>query len=175
MKRSLHNRSDRIGKRLCHGFTLVEMLIVVALTALVMLFSIPNVIARLPVYRLDSATDRISSQLHVARMEAMTEGQFMGVRFEGPAKTFNIWPTAQNNGPAGEEVQLFNLQDLRGVNFQTYPSQGYFGPNGAFTSGENSVAGGTLWVWVYSNDTKEQRSIVIWPSGQVSVFKYTGG
>ncbi|HBA83963.1 MAG TPA: hypothetical protein DCZ95_07720 [Verrucomicrobia bacterium] len=155
------------------GFTLVEILIVVTLTVLISLFAMPNVIARLPIYRLDSAVERINTQLHVARLEAMAEGQYMGVRFLGSTKAYDIWPTPQKNGAVSESVERFNLSDLKGVSFQAYPSEGHFGPSGSFTAAESW--GNTLWIWVYSDSTHEQRSIVVWPSGQVCIYKYNGG
>ena len=155
------------------GFTLVEIAIVVTLAALVSLMTLPNVIARLPTYRLDSAADRINTHLQMARMKAMAEGQYVGIKFNSSADGYAIWSTPLKNGEAAEgTLASYGLRDLKGVLFQTYPSQGYFSPGGSFSAGSSS--GTMLWIWVYSESTREQRSVVVWPSGQVSIYRYGG-
>ncbi len=161
------------SRRRQRAFTLVEMSIAVALFGLILLMTIPNVVARLPIYRLDSAADRIMIHLHGARMRAMSEGQYVAFRFESGAKVYSFWATPDRSGAsAGGPIDEHRISDLKGVAFQCYPEQGLFRPSGIF-SPIGSVSGQIFWIWIYADGTHEQRSVVIWPSGQVSIFKYS--
>ena len=172
--KTIHSYSvaRRVDSR--RGFTLIEMSIAVTIFGLVALMAVPNVVKHMPVYRLDSATDRINMHLHQARITAMTEGRDVTIQFDDAARRYALSENADPNSPAQPVPNEYGIDDLHGVEFVAYPAEGEFHPSGSFNS-VNEWGGDILWVWLRAEDTTEQRSIVVWPSGQVSVFKWTGG
>ena len=64
------------------GFTLVEILTVIAIIAIVSSIVLPNVIAWLPRYRLNSGAEEIQSTLQLARLGAIKENTNATVTFD---------------------------------------------------------------------------------------------
>jgi len=63
------------GKRRQHGLTLLELAIVVAITAIVAATAAPSFTALIDARRLDSAATRLAADIQLARSEAITRNQ----------------------------------------------------------------------------------------------------
>ena len=70
------------------GFTLIEILTVIAIIAVVSSIVLPNVIAWLPRYRLNSGAEDIQSTLQLARLGAIKENADATVTFNTANHTF---------------------------------------------------------------------------------------
>ncbi len=70
------------------GFTLIEILTVIAIIAVVASIVLPNVIAWLPRYRLNSGAEDIQSTLQLARLGAVKENTNATVTFNTANNSF---------------------------------------------------------------------------------------
>ena len=70
------------------GFTLIEVLTVIAIIAIVLGIVIPNVLGWLPRYRLSSGAEEIQSTLQLARLGAVKQNMNATVTFSTTTHTF---------------------------------------------------------------------------------------
>jgi type IV fimbrial biogenesis protein FimT len=70
------------------GYTLIEVLTVIALIAIVAGIVLPNVVAWLPKYRLNSGAEEIQSTLQLARLGAIKENRNATVTFNTVNHTY---------------------------------------------------------------------------------------
>ena len=64
------------------GFTLMELMVAIAIIAITASIAIPNIIGWLPTHRLASASRAILSVLQQARLRAVKENTFVTVQFD---------------------------------------------------------------------------------------------
>lgn len=64
------------------GFTLTELMIVVALMAILAAIAVPNIMAQMPRYRLNGAARQVLSDLMAARMQAVSLNKRVKVFFD---------------------------------------------------------------------------------------------
>ena len=77
---------DRSG-----GFTLVELIITLAVIAILGLVAVPGLFAYLPVYRVDRAVQVVASELNLARMRAIAQNRVHHVAFDPTAQTLTVY------------------------------------------------------------------------------------
>lgn len=102
-------RAMRIRKG--KGFTLVEMLIVIAVMGIMMTIAIPNYQTFMTQRRLNGAAREVMSDLMAARMQAITKNNRFRVIVVDAAQ-YQILDDANNNNAvdAGEAIQTKNIQ-----------------------------------------------------------------
>ena len=157
------NAMKRMG-HLKQAFTLLEMVIVVALISVITAIAVSNIVGRMPTYRLEQASWRITSDLRAARMNAVSKSTDVVVTFDTSAKSYTIWTDADKDGAvdSGEQVTK-SLSDIAGITLYTYPSTGTFKPQGTFSS--------TYYYWYISvNTSAGYRYVYVFPSGQVDPY-----
>ena len=82
------------------GFTLIELMIVVAIMALVVKIVMVNIGALIPSSALDSVAAKIQSELDFIRSEAKIQGKQYKLQFDlDPAVTTNFQPDPTREGP----------------------------------------------------------------------------
>ncbi len=100
------------------GFTVIELLIVVAIMAVMAVFAIPQIMARLPEYRLKAAAGDLQANLQKARVKAVRDNSPVRVRFVSSVTPGYYYFDDDNDGvwDAGEfRVDLSNYGS--GVDF----------------------------------------------------------
>ncbi|MFD1217984.1 GspH/FimT family pseudopilin [Microbulbifer celer] len=98
-----------------NGFTLVELMVVIAVLGIILAIGVPSFRAMIQDYRIVTTTDEISSVLQFARAEAVRLGGGVGVKAVGDdvANGLRVFEDANANGSydAGEEVRVFNIEN----------------------------------------------------------------
>lgn len=70
------------------GYTIIEVLTVIAIIAIVVGIVLPNVVGWLPRYRLSSGAEEIQSTLQLARLSAVKQNKSATVTFDTANHTF---------------------------------------------------------------------------------------
>ena len=153
------------------GFTLLEVCIAMSIMMLIIMMSVPNIVAQMPRYRVNRAMRQINADLKMARIRAMSEGSKVEIEFNTDGKSYSLSSDSNRDGVMDEsEIAVQKIRDIPGISIYVYPYEGGFQPNGTF-KGINEWDN-TLWIWIQSDKTQDHRSVVVWPSGQINTFRY---
>ena len=95
--------------RLCNkqsGFTLIELIVIIAIVAVFAAIAVPNFLSYLPKHRLNGAARQVMGDLMAARMKAVKENCDVAVAFVTDNSEYRIWTDSNNNGikDSGEEI-----------------------------------------------------------------------
>ncbi len=102
MKRQKGTPSDR-------GFTVIELIVVLAVALIVMGVALPNMISWLPNYRLSSGARQVAGDLQLARMKAISQNTKYRLIFGSlPSTSYTI---EKDNGGFATESGPFSLPD----------------------------------------------------------------
>lgn len=117
------------------GFTLIEMIVVIAVIGIVSAIAIPNYLASLPEKRLKSAARDLHSNLQKARISAVKNNQKWAVTFDTGGEKYSVCSSWVSSTDHTVE-ETIDLQDYPGVEYQSVTvSPIVFKPQGTGTAG----------------------------------------
>jgi len=149
-------------RKTARGFTLIELMVVIALIGILTAIAIPSYQTFMVRSRLKGAARQVMSDLMNARMTAVSLNQKVMVHIEGDGHTYKIWSDANNDGTVasseGVNISKDLHQDYHDVALTT-TNDPIFNPRGA------ASAIGTVTV----TNSAGSRDIAVAISGRVAV------
>ncbi len=107
------------------GFTLMELMIIITIIAVLAAIAVPNFLGWLPKYRLKSAVDELFSNLNLAKMTAVRNGQDCKVLFDADGYTIECLSKTVNLDGYGSGITFKNPDGSSGFPaFITFNSRG---------------------------------------------------
>lgn len=144
------------------AFTLLELAIVVGIIVIVGLITFPNVVGRMPHYRLDGAESAVFAELRRARMRAVSESQPVQVAVSPGDGLVTIRSDSNGNGTYEDtETTTVDINRFTGVSIGASPTNGSFSARGAF----NCASG--AWKLNLSSEKAGDCYVYVFPGGQV--------
>jgi type IV fimbrial biogenesis protein FimT len=119
------------------GFTLIEMIIVIAIMGIVSAISAPNLFNYMAERRLNGAARMVMSDLLAARQSAVTENNNFKIFFNANQHTYTVLDDNNNDGSitSGEATQVKDIQrDYYDVTCSS-TTDPVFAPRGTSTNG----------------------------------------
>jgi len=186
----------RIRLRDKKGFTMIELLIVVAIIAVTAAVAIPNIISWIPTIRVNSAARDLVSEMQLARMKAVSERNNYVITFDTSTNQYSIYDDGDNDGAeASELVKTVDVDtDYSGIQFGYVAGKNPSNDDitgsvqfGATSSPirETFIPNGTanLMGSVYLIPTEDiagsrrdrQRAITVILTGRIKLWKYDAG
>lgn len=140
------------------GYTLVELLLVLAVIGVVFLLVLPGINGLYQRYELDVASRLIVSDLRGAQMSAWAHGDLHEIWFNKFAPTYRVWEDGKTTGQIRlpERVGYRNGYLENGVSLMRYY------PNG-MAAGSGSIR--------LTNRLKERADLIVYPSSGTVVYE----
>src|SRR6266576_769526 len=102
LQNNLANRASRKLLGRSRGFSLIEVLVIVAIGTILTVIAIPSISSGLPNYRLEGAISSVTWAVHSTRYQALMEGYPFQVVFSSTANTYQIQSSPTGiGGPYG--------------------------------------------------------------------------
>ncbi len=79
------------------GFTLIELIVIIAIMAVFAGIAVPNFLSYMPKYRLNGAARQVMGDLMAARMKAVSQNCDVAVTFASGNPEYEIWTDSDND------------------------------------------------------------------------------
>jgi len=142
---------------LADGFTLLEILVVMAIFTILGAFAVPQWGNLLAKYRLDSAARHVATELHGARNRAMAQYRRFKLVFDSPT-TYTI----QKEQTPGEE----DYMAISGSKSLPIGITAVFNNTPVFQTRGNASSGATI---TLSNSENETKEVVVHLTGRIDI------
>jgi prepilin-type N-terminal cleavage/methylation domain-containing protein len=150
---------DSLRRRVfrCHGLTLIEILVTIAVLGILFGIAVPTWTILIPAYQLNSATRQVATELQLARNRAMAQYRRYRLIFSSPT-TYRI---EKETAPQANAYELFsgpkNLPGGVSVSANVTPT---------FLSRGNASQGGTI---TLAHSAGPSKAITLLPSGRIEI------
>jgi len=99
-------------KKTARGFSLIELIVVIALIAILTAIAVPSYQSFMVRSRLKGAARQVMSDLMNARMMAVNQNQKVKFHVENGGHTYKIWSDANHDGTVGDNEGVNISKDI---------------------------------------------------------------
>ncbi|MFZ3046918.1 MAG: GspH/FimT family pseudopilin [Desulfatirhabdiaceae bacterium] len=148
-----------------NGFTLLELMVTIAIGAILVVLAVPSFEAIVANMRLKSATQDLFSTLQQTRISAIRTNSRWAVEFVDTNTTY----TLNDCGPDNDCSTTDDNVTTKSIDLSEYPGvtlQQNFGSDRAVFNSEGSSNAGTI---TLTNSKAKSSSIVISPTGRIRI------
>ena len=138
------------------GFTLIETLIVVALAAVMAAISVPQVVAGMERYYINSAGQQVVSTIRAARLQAVTRNEILEVQFDLDTGEYQVFEDGGVTPVGGVQRLPTDISFAAGS-----AAMVEINTNGRVTTAAN--------ITVTNGNAEEDRTITVTTSGRVEL------
>ncbi len=150
------------------GLTLLELMITIAIIAVVSAIAIPNMIGWVPKYRLQNAASDLRGELQATRMRAIREAREIAAYFDIPANRYLVVDSGSNR--SYESTDLTNPSNIiKTIDLNNYFSGVRYG-NGNATKKATTAGGPFTGPSDYASYTN--KAAVFLPTGLIRGMGY---
>jgi type II secretory pathway pseudopilin PulG len=187
----------RLGDRNCNGYSLVELLILLACIGVVSGFLFIRAMTVLPMFKSNSAMDQVIQQMRVARNTAVTDRRAVIVNISAANSTMQLQQVPPNGGPAvtlstvlltGAQFCLapgvpdtpMGFGNTQAVNFVNASNPGAgvavteFLSDGSFGSAAGVPVNGTIFTCIPGNNLSARAVTILGATGRVRPYHWDG-
>lgn len=157
------------------AFTLIEMMLVISIMGLMSALAIPSLVSRLPDMHLNNTIWQLNALMRSARTQAMAESCRVELSLNATNSTYEIWADRNHdNLKTDNELLSRTVDGLNKVEYSYWPQNTVaFHADGTFVSGDDYY--NVMWFWLRAGNAKNSYTVMVWPSGQMSTYKYNNG
>jgi Tfp pilus assembly protein FimT len=117
------------------GYSMMEMVVVMGIMAVTTGGVASDYVSRAPYRQLNGAVSQLTSDLRLARMEAISSKQKVQIIFLNQENGYAVWRDNDRDGLIAQaELETKTFDGKGAVSIEAYPNQGTFRPDGRFTS-----------------------------------------
>ena len=159
------------------AFTLVELMVVIAIFGIIVLIAAPNLVTGLPKYRIKRAARDMTSKIRAARSEAIKTSSNITIEFNTTTNKYKIGEDWYPNGSLSDHYGSgvsFGVGNSGESDECTFPDNADGNCNVTFNSrGISNATGNDLAIYLTNTEDTAYR-IVINTAGNISLQQWIG-
>jgi prepilin-type N-terminal cleavage/methylation domain-containing protein len=149
------------------GFTLIELIVTIAICAILSSIAVPGITRLLPMYRLKSEVRKIASNMNNARFQAISTNREHRIEFSVTNNTYKIFVGNRPDGSDEWTLQGDFSTDKISIDSNTFTnSEVVFRPNGSV---DDDSLNGDGWLVLKNSDNKKYECRIIFATGNIHV------